>query len=88
MFAALSGWGWQVFTGYNHWWLVPLTACHVGGILGALIYWLLLRTEDTEKEMGTEVDVEDDFMKEATLARLSTSNYLHVRLSELSLRSY
>ena len=51
--AALSGWGWEVFNGFNHWWLVPILACHLGGVLGAVIYWLLLHSDhdsvDVEK---------------------------------------
>ena len=74
-FSALSGWGGDVFTGYNHWWLVPIIACHVGGLLGALLYWLLLRTEG-----GQHTVREEFFMKEAGLAELSTANYLQVRL--------
>ena len=78
--SALSGWGWGVFTGYNHWWLVPVTACHVGGVLGAFLYWLLLSKEG--QQSGGQHTVEEDFMKEAGLAELSTSNYLQVRLRE------
>ena len=63
-----------MFTGYNHWWLVPLTACHVGGLLGALLYCLLLRTEDQQGALRPRV--EEDFIKEAGLAELSTANYL------------
>ena len=59
-----------MFTGYNHWWLVPVTACHVGGVLGALLYWLLLSKEGQHT-------VREDFIKE-----LSTSNCLQVSLSE------
>ena len=71
-----------MFTGYNHWWLVPVTACHVGGVLGALLYWLLLSKEGQQGEAqhtGT-VGEQEDFMKEAGLAELSSSNYLQVRL--------
>ena len=75
--SALSGWGGGVFTGYNHWWLVPLTACHVGGLLGGLLYWLLFKEG---QEAGGRPAVQEDFMKEAGLAELSTSHYLQVRL--------
>ena len=64
-----------MFTGYNHWWLVPLTACHVGGLLGALLYCLLLRTEDQQGAALAHTG-EKDLMKEAGLAELSTANYL------------
>ena len=69
-----------MFTGYSHWWIVPLTACHVGGLLGALLYWLLLSKETEQGEGGHTV--REDFIKEAGLAELSTSTYLQVRLRE------
>ena len=66
-----------MFTGYNHWWLIPPTACHVGGLLGALLYCLLLRTEDQQgAAVGSTGEDCEDFMKKAGLAELSTANYL------------
>jgi len=40
IFTALVGWGPGVFTEYNHWWVVPVVACHVGAIAGAWAYYL------------------------------------------------
>ena len=61
-----------MFTGYSHWWLVPLLACHLGGLLGALLYWLLLRAE--VEEAG-----EEDVMTEPVGEKMSAGNFLHVR---------
>jgi len=40
LFTALTGWGLEVFTFYNHWWVVPIIATHVGAIIGAWIYYI------------------------------------------------
>lgn len=39
---AMAGWGGEVFTAYSHWWFVPLLSCHLGAILGAGVYLLLV----------------------------------------------
>ena len=41
--AVMAGWGEEVFTAYSHWWLVPLLSSHLGAILGAGAYLLLVR---------------------------------------------
>ena len=38
----MAGWGGEVFTAYNHWWFIPLLSCHLGAILGAGAYLLLV----------------------------------------------
>ena len=40
IFTFLAGWGPSVFTEYNHWWVVPVIACHVGAVVGAWLYYL------------------------------------------------
>ena len=40
VFTLLAGWGPGVFTEYNHWWIVPVIACHVGALAGAWVYYL------------------------------------------------
>ena len=37
----MAGWGPEVFSAHNHWWVVPLAATHLGAILGAGLYLLL-----------------------------------------------
>ena len=78
---ALSGWGLKVFTGYSHWWLVPVLACHLGGVLGALIYWLLLHNDAVEKEEEEERRI----IREVTMANINSRSgqaqdqpYMHV----------
>ena len=52
VFTLLAGWGPGVFTEYNHWWIVPVIACHVGALAGAWVYYLAVEinwpTEDEE----------------------------------------
>ena len=38
----MAGWGGEVFTAYSHWWFIPLLSCHLGAILGAGAYLLLV----------------------------------------------
>ena len=71
---AVSGWGGEVFTGYTHWWIVPVLACHAGALLGASLYWLLLTTEVTEVGESLEDDVVKDIRKD----KISPANLLHV----------
>ena len=40
LFTMLAGWGPGVFTEYNHWWIVPVIACHAGAVAGAWLYYL------------------------------------------------
>ena len=83
--SALSGWVLEVFTGYSHWWLVPVLACHLGGVLGAIIYWLLLHNDAEEEE-----EDEKRIITEMTMANISSrssqavnqeQHYLHVSLN-------
>ena len=36
----MTGWGVEVFSFYNQWWIVPILATHLGAILGAWIYYI------------------------------------------------
>ena len=49
-FTMLAGWGPGVFTQYNHWWLVPVIACHLGAVAGAWCYHLAVETHWPEEE--------------------------------------
>ena len=54
---ALAGWGPAVFTAYNHWWVVPVIACHAGAVAGAWIYYLVVEinwpAEEKYDSVGT-----------------------------------
>ena len=56
VFTLLAGWGPGVFTEYNHWWIVPVVACHVGALAGAWLYYLAVEInwplEEEEKLTG------------------------------------
>ena len=57
VFTLLAGWGPGVFTEYNHWWIVPVIACHVGALAGAWLYYLAVEInwpleEEEEKLTG------------------------------------
>ena len=72
----MSGWGLEVFSGYNHWWLVPILACHLGGVLGAVIYWLFLHQQDDDDNEDNIHKIEDDdkIIRELTMSNLRKSN--------------
>jgi MIP family channel proteins len=53
IFTAVAGWGTDVFRAGNHWWWVPIVGPLIGGVLGGLIYDVLvtrLRRPDTIAE--------------------------------------
>ena len=37
---AFTGWGLEVFSFYNQWWVVPIFATHLGAIVGAWLYYI------------------------------------------------
>ena len=43
---AMSGWGLDVFSFYSQWWVVPILSTHVGGVLGAWLYYLAIGNID------------------------------------------
>ena len=55
VFTLLAGWGPGVFTEYNHWWIVPVIACHVGAIAGAWLYYLAVELNWPEEEEEEKV---------------------------------
>ena len=42
LFTAMAGWGSGVFTAANGWWWVPVVAPCIGGVLGGMVYDLLI----------------------------------------------
>uniref|UniRef100_A0AAY4AEL3 Uncharacterized protein n=1 Tax=Denticeps clupeoides TaxID=299321 RepID=A0AAY4AEL3_9TELE len=61
IFSALTGWGMEVFRAGNGWWWVPVVAPLLGGVVGALIYKVLVElhhptpsNKKTEKKENIE----------------------------------
>jgi MIP family channel proteins len=42
LFTAIGGWGSEVFRAGNHWWWVPVIAPLIGGVVGGLVYDVLI----------------------------------------------
>ncbi|XP_075053411.1 aquaporin-3-like [Mixophyes fleayi] len=60
IFTAMAGWGLEVFRAGDHWWWVPVLGPMVGGLVGTLIYELLIgihhptasRKDESQEEGG------------------------------------
>ncbi|RXN04142.1 aquaporin-9 [Labeo rohita] len=56
LFTAMAGWGLEVFSAGNSWWWVPVVGPMMGGVLGALIYFLMIELHHPEPERNLEDD--------------------------------
>ena len=56
------GWGSSAFTASPGWWWIPVLCCHLGAIIGAGIYLVLIELEWSKS--GTENTCEDIEEKE------------------------
>ena len=43
-----------MFTSFNHWGVVPVLACHAGGVAGAWLYYLVIELHWEEEENKPE----------------------------------
>ena len=50
LFTAVAGWGGEVFRAGHSWWWVPIVAPCIGGVLGVLLYDLLIRAKAGNEE--------------------------------------
>lgn len=61
IFTAIAGWGMQVFSFQNYsWWWIPVVGPHIGAVLGAWVYWLLVEMhwpEDEEETLNGPVEI-------------------------------
>ncbi|KAI2648709.1 Aquaporin-9 [Labeo rohita] len=73
LFTAAAGWGMEVFSTADYWWWIPVAGPLVGGVAGAVIYFLLIELhhsnhndkphEEPEEEDDEEED-EDSSLKD------------------------
>nr|ATX74162.1 aqp9 [Gobiocypris rarus] len=56
LFTAIAGWGLEVFSAGNGWWWVPVVGPMVGGVVGAVIYFLMIELHHPEPEKNYEDD--------------------------------
>ena len=57
----MSGWGASVFTYPSIWWcLVPVLATHLGGILGAWLYYLAIELHWTKQDHLQEEEGQEE----------------------------
>ncbi|KAF4091086.1 hypothetical protein AMELA_G00033070 [Ameiurus melas] len=54
LFTAVAGWGVEVFRAGGCWWWIPVGGPMVGGVLGAMIYYLLIELHHIEPEKKHE----------------------------------
>ena len=84
-----------MFTGYNHWWLIPLVSCHLGALLGAGLYVVMIELHwppetphqddihDQHHNEDNQAVVDED--KQPSLAKPGIgSNFLNVSRNKAS----
>ncbi|KAK2819733.1 hypothetical protein Q7C36_021379 [Tachysurus vachellii] len=54
LFTAVAGWGVEVFRAGGGWWWIPVAGPMVGGVLGAMIYYLLIELHHLPEEKHEE----------------------------------
>ncbi|KAL6461436.1 hypothetical protein MHYP_G00295800 [Metynnis hypsauchen] len=54
LFTAVAGWGMDVFRAGGCWWWIPVAGPMVGGVVGAVIYFLLIELHHPEPEKQNE----------------------------------
>ncbi|TNN00181.1 hypothetical protein fugu_011427 [Takifugu bimaculatus] len=64
LFTAVAGWGMEVFSTADYWWWIPVAGPMVGGVVGAVLYYLLIELhhprDEPEKPREEEEDEEDE----------------------------
>ncbi|KAK1802275.1 hypothetical protein P4O66_021941, partial [Electrophorus voltai] len=63
LFTAVAGWGVEVFRAGGYWWWIPVAGPMVGGVLGAMIYLLLIELHHPElgKRGAEENNIKDKY---------------------------
>lgn len=60
IFTAIAGWGLQVFTSRDHWFWVPIVGPHLGAIIGAFVYLVLVGIHIPDEDDGESLDADYD----------------------------
>ncbi|XP_028814133.1 aquaporin-9a [Denticeps clupeoides] len=60
LFTAVAGWGMEVFSTANNWWWIPVAGPLVGGVAGAVIYFLFVELHHAEPEKPQEEPEEEE----------------------------
>ncbi|XP_067832133.1 aquaporin-10-like [Heptranchias perlo] len=69
LFTYVAGWGTEVFTAGNGWWWIPIVAPMLGGLLGTLVYELLIEFHhDSPDDKPKQLKGEAEEAKEAEKA--------------------
>ncbi|KAJ8002556.1 hypothetical protein DPEC_G00160130 [Dallia pectoralis] len=59
LFTAVAGWGWEVFSTSDYWWWIPVAGPMVGGLAGALVYFLFIEMHHKRPKKPHEEEEED-----------------------------
>lgn len=60
LFTAVAGWGLEVFSTADNWWWIPVAGPMVGGVVGALVYFLLIELHHAQPEKPQEEEEEEE----------------------------
>ncbi|XP_053341731.1 aquaporin-9a [Clarias gariepinus] len=63
LFTAIAGWGMEVFSTADYWWWIPVFGPLIGGITGAVVYFILIElhhADPSEKSQEKPEDEEDE----------------------------
>ncbi|KAL4613366.1 aquaporin-9 isoform X1 [Arapaima gigas] len=64
LFTAVAGWGFEVFSTAGYWWWIPVAGPLVGGVVGAVIYFLFIELHHPEPENQQQEEDEDSSIKD------------------------
>ncbi|XP_034157370.2 aquaporin-10b [Pangasianodon hypophthalmus] len=78
VFTFIAGWGDEVFRAGAGWWWIPLVATCVGGLVGSLIYELLIAVHHPEPEVTKTVDNLQDLELEVSQKESEKPNQIKV----------
>ncbi|XP_062867184.1 aquaporin-10b [Trichomycterus rosablanca] len=86
IFTYMAGWGDEVFRAGGGWWWIPLVATSLGGLVGSLIYELLIGVHHPEPELTKIIDNLKDLELDVAQQESERPNGLTKVMNEQAIR--